>query len=399
MHIAILSDPNNFHTRKWAKALERQGSEVTVFSFETNEFPEINAVQIEPAMAPGGNYTYLSYLRSGKRLATALDSAKIDVVNALNVTPFGVWGKNSKVRPLIASCMGADILEFPPGKHARKKILDRSWANPEGGMGLNRIKAGILSSRYKAQVKSTLEYADLITGDNRELVDKVKNWFGISGDKVKLLRWGVEPDLFDPPEELVDRMRKRFGLGPQQKLILSPRGAKAIYQADIILDGFKALLKQGYRGHQFVMLGAGYEVSSKVRDAAKAMELEFGNFHFVEETLGTSEMHALWKLTEVFVSAPIYDGYSASVAEGRYAGAIPVVNGIPANREVIRHRKNGWIVGSFDANGLSRAIIEVLDKGEDWKTELKRQNKRWIEKNSLVDANARLFLQWCEKLA
>ena len=111
MRIGILSDPNNFHTRKWAKALERAGNEVTVFSFENNHASEIHAIRVKPAFSTGDKFTYLSYLASGARLRDALAQENIDLVNALNVTPFGVWGRMSGFHPLVISAMGADIFE------------------------------------------------------------------------------------------------------------------------------------------------------------------------------------------------------------------------------------------------------------------------------------------------
>ena len=197
MHIAILSDPNNFHTLKWAKALDDAGAQVTVFSFEKN-LHAANAVRISPPYAVGGRYTYLAYLKAGRRLAAALKQHKVDLVNALNITPFGVWAAQSSFRPVIASAIGADILEYPPQEVNAPYLRDRSWANVTGRSNWwSRQKHKRLRQYYREKVKQALQYADLITGDNQLLVDSIRDWFGVEQQKLRVLRWGVEPELFE----------------------------------------------------------------------------------------------------------------------------------------------------------------------------------------------------------
>lgn len=392
MRLGVLSDPNNFHTQKWAGALARAGAEVKVFSFNAYLGEEVEAVQVPL----GGRLSYRDYLRGGKLLGEALKAHKVEVVNALNLTPFGVWAGRSGHRPLIASAMGADVLEFARGRYRPRGLGERSWDNVEGGAGgWAALKAGLLRPVYRHYVKEALGRADLVTADNQVLVDVLREDFGVEGERLRLLRFGLEPELFVPDGGKMVAIRKKLGIAEGKKVVLSPRGLKAVYQADVILEGFKRLLDEGREDVCFVMLGAGYPVSEGLRMRARGLG---GRLILVEEVLDRATLGQLWNMVDVFVSAPVYDGYSAAVAEGRYAGAVPVVNGIPGNLEVIRHGENGWVCDPFDAEGLAGALRAVLDDVEGWKRRVGPVNRAWIEAHSLVGANARFLLQMAKKL-
>ena len=66
-----------------------------------------------------GNYTYLSYLFGGRPLRNALKEHQIQVLNPINITPYGVWALRSRYRPIVAVAMGADILEYPPKRQSK----------------------------------------------------------------------------------------------------------------------------------------------------------------------------------------------------------------------------------------------------------------------------------------
>lgn len=419
MHIGLLNDPNNFHTQKWGKALRDAGAEVTVFSFDADQHGGLPSVRVVPRSG-GSDYNYISYLRSGSELRTALDEAGVDLINALNITPFGVWAARSGLRPLISSAMGADILEYPPRGQQSPLLEARAWDNVEGSQQpLIRLKGRMKRQYFRRKVAQALSKADLITGDNLVLVDAVKEWFRIPEEKIRLLRWGVEPELLTSDETVIKKLKTRFGIADHARVILSPRGAKAIYQADLILEAFELMLEKGsyssvpgkdrgisegahWEDHpskfHFIMLSAGYKTSRKVAEKARYLSQKYPNFTFVDHAMDRKEVAQLWQLTDVFISAPIYDGYSASLAEGRYVGAIPVVNSIPGNLELIEHQENGWITSPFTPSQLAHDLNTILRNRMQLKARFQTKNRKWIEENSLIDRNADIFLGWADNL-
>lgn len=400
MHIGILSSPNNFHTRKWARALIGQGAAVTVFSFEASKFDEFPTVRLDAPFAGKGTFNYFSYQRGGKVLRQALEAHQVDVLNALNVTPFGVWAGRSGFRPLIQSALGADILEYPPTIAQSPFLKYRSWDNPAGKKNrVFRTVQGLKRKFHRGQVHQALKAGDLITGDNQYLIDCIHDWFGIEEGQLRLLRWGVEPELFPGKMDAASEEAVRyFGLPEGKKVVLSPRGVKAIYQGDLILDAFAKVLATGRADTYFLMLSAGYTVPEAFRAKAMLLMEQYPLFRFLDHEVPRELMYQLWPGVDVMVSAPVYDGYSAALAEGRFAGVIPVVNGIPANRELIRHGENGWIADPFTPEKLTTDLQYILDHCGNLRARFSESNRSWINQYSLVSENAGQFIGWCEAL-
>jgi len=398
MHIGLLNDPNNFHTQKWGQALRDAGAEVTVFSFDEDFHQGLPSVRV-PTHKGTLDYNYRSYLKSGPQLRAALEEHKVDLVNALNITPFGVWAAQSRFHPWVGSAMGADILEYPPRGQASPLLATHAWDNVEGSTGLlDRLKSQFKRKFFKVQVDKALRQADLITGDNQTLVDAVEDWFGIPPEKTRLLRWGVEPDLLKADAIRIAAWRKRLGIAEGSKVILSPRGAKAIYQASTILEGMGQFLAETQENVHCIVLSAGYQIASKVTEEANRLEAEFPNFSFISEQIPREEMTSLWHLADIFISAPIYDGYSASVAEGRYLGVIPLVNDIPGNQEVIQHLENGWVTQPFTSTQLNEDLAVLVARFSELKERFGTKNREWIENHSLISENASQFLAWANEL-
>jgi glycosyltransferase involved in cell wall biosynthesis len=206
------------------------------------------------------------------------------------------------------------------------------------------------------------------------------------------LPFGIEPELFVVSEDRLSALRSQFSIASGQAVVLSPRGAKPVYQADIILAGFEQLLLAGDSKTRFLFLSAGYLVADEVRQKAEFLEKSYPNFSFVADALPRETMYALWNLVDVFVSAPVYDGYSAALAEGRFAGAIPVVNDIPGNRELISHLQNGWVCAPFTPIQLATDLKMILADLTSFKTRFASRNRQWILENSLIRNNVERFL-------
>ncbi|MEL6593541.1 MAG: glycosyltransferase, partial [Bacteroidota bacterium] len=236
------------------------------------------------------------------------------------------------------------------------------------------------------------------TGDNLELVDAVRDWFGIAPERVKLNRWGIEPELFVTSEAERCALRQKYGVRDWQKVVLSPRGMKPVYQGDVILEGFERLLRRGVRDLKLIMLSAGYDIPPEVDTKALALAEQFDTFHYERSLLDRKEVLQLWSIVDSFVVAPVYDGYSNALAEGRYAGAIPILNNIPAHRELVAHQENAWMIDPFTPEHLADGIIEVMEESEHWRGVFAPRNRAWIEAHSLLDENIAAFLADCESV-
>ncbi len=402
LHIGVLAEPDHFHTRKWVKSLQAAGARVTIFSFSPTIIPEAPCVQVIPNAQWKGKHTYLSYLFSGKKLLTALHTHGVDVVNPIDVTPFGVWGRVSGFRPMAMVSMGADILEYPPTTTLLPFPASRSWSSedPEPLGASDRLIFGLKWRIFRHQVKKALDASAFITGDNLHLVDSVKAYFDIPAEKVRLHRWGVEPELFEHNPATLARLKKRLNIQPGELVVMSPRGLKPIYQGDIILEGFRLMMESGACPHvRFIALSAGYDIPAAIDLKARKLEADYEQFTYVSEVLPREDVLALWPLCQIMISAPVYDGYSNALSEARYAGVIPVVNDIPASQELLIHQENGWYVSPFTPEQLSNELGTLLANLEHWKHKFAGPNRSWIEANAMLTTNMARFYSWCREIS
>ena len=400
LHIGVLSDPANFHTQKWTKALLTTGVKVSVFSFSDATIEGVNCVQVPASWTWKGRITYASYLFGGRRLRKVLEEHGVDVLNPVNVTPFGVWGRRSGFRPMAMVSMGADIFEFPPSRKQLDIPEERLWASRQAQKPgwfrslLNRVKWKV----FRREVKKALHASAFITGDNLELVHAVRDWFEVSAEKVELNRWGVEPDLFEVGKEKLASIRQKYQIKEGQKVVLSPRGLKPIYQGDIILEAFQKLLEEGEKDTVFIVFSAGYDIPEAVREKAAYLEETYPNFHVEWGMIPREEVYAIWPIVDLFVSAPVYDGYSNALGEGRYIGAIPVVNDIPATRELIEDGVNGWMVHPFTPERLHEVLLLLLQDIQTYRSRVSSLNRAWILENAYLAENIQRFYESCRNL-
>lgn len=401
MRIGVLNEPSNFHTRKWAENIQKAGAEVVILSFESPEdIPGVCCVQLKPVLSKNGKSNALSYLLSGNTLKKALAEYQIDIIFAINVTPFGIWAMQSGFHPFISFAIGADILEFPPLKEHPEYLIHRSWNDQE--LKNSRVKKTARYFRhfyYRYMVSKVLNASDLILADNKVLTDAIEEWFSVSPDKIRLNRGGVEENLFEVGEEKIRGAKKYFRIPEKRKVVLIPRGLKLLYQTDIILQSVLLFLESGREDAYFIILSSSYETPTVVLQLINLLKKKYPQHIFIQENLlPREEMYPLWKLTDIFISAPVYDGYSAVVAEGRYAGAIPIVNDTPATREILTHQKNAWIVHPFTPEKLCTSLAFLCDNLDEYKNRFAAINTQWINENSLMKASIKNFMEECRIL-
>lgn len=392
----MLAQPDSFHTRKWTKALQDAGAKVTVFSMSPGKIEGVSCVQVRPRWAHKGELTYASFLGSGDRLRAALLEHGVELANPIDVTPYGVWARRARLSiPVLAIAMGADILEYPPKDAPGQVPPERLWSRGNSGPAswAERVRYPVKQWLFRREVAKALARADFVTADNRVLVEAMRNWFGVAEERSVLNRWGVEPELFDLTAEETAQTREHFGIREGQRLLLSPRGIKPVYQGDVILEAFGSLLTSGVLGNaRVIMLSAGYAVPPDLDRQARALEAAFPQFSLIRTAIPREEMCRLWTLTDVFVSAPVYDGYSNALSEGRYVGAIPVVNDTPATREVMTDGEHGRVVIPFEAEELAAVIHEIWTDLPAWKARCAPANRAWVAGEAMLEVNIRRFL-------
>ncbi|MCZ2355588.1 MAG: glycosyltransferase [Bacteroidia bacterium] len=389
MRVAILSQASNFHCQKWAQALADLGADVFVYGFTHHDIKNVTVRTLNTFFG----YRYPDFWLTAGKLNRLFLQDKIQIVHPLHLTPFGTWGILATGNlPIVAAAIGADVLEY------RSDIQpnSRSWEGPEQA----KISYWGKMKHYffKHEVQRVVNQANLITADNQEIIRTLQLDFGVNPEKLRHLRWGIEPELFQLTEAEKESERKKWSLKAGQNLCLIPRGANYFYQADIILEAVQQALHKGLTNWKFIMLSAGYSIAEYIKDLAQKIEYQYPeSFTWIPHQISRVDVLKIWQITDAFINAPSYDGFSSTLNEGRFVGAIPIYNHIPAHTELMQDGYNGILVHPFEPQLLSKTLLKLPQLLEN-KDTFKQRNQQWVLKNAQLKPAAEAMIADFEKL-
>lgn len=236
------------------------------------------------------------------------------------------------VHPLVVTVMGGEVL---PEQHI-------------GGMPAWERRA----------TRRVLGDADVILAKSEALRPAIRA-FGGADEKVEVVRWGVDPDVFHRDPEAAARLRGKLGLAPEDRVVLSPRILAPLYNTHLLVAAMPAVLARVPRA---LLLLTEYAADAGYRAAVAASIERLGLADRVR-LIGVrahEEMPALYSLAEVAVSVPASDGLPQSLFESM-ACATPVVLGrLPAYGEVVRDGESALVV-DLDAAAIAAGLVRVLD--------------------------------------
>ncbi|MCS6894970.1 MAG: hypothetical protein NZZ60_02320 [Bacteroidia bacterium] len=375
MKVALIGPAHDIHLWRWGQALREAGADVLFVGIE--EPPS----HLHPYLCIGPPIKYPTlwdFLERRHLLRKLLTQHKIELAHPIHLTPSGLWVWSSGFRPYVPYAMGADILEYAPSF----RFIHRSWNLQSVTARLQRrINVWIRRKVFPFVLRRILSESVLSMGDNYEICFS-KKFFEKNKTYIEMPTG-------------ISLSPKVCGAGRDKKYIFAPRGATLLYQADIVLKAFRLYLERGGK-HALMLISGLYPAHPTIRQAAMELRDLFSeNFIFLEKSFSSIEINNLWAEAVAFISAPVYDGYSYAVAEGRMHGALPIVNAIPAHLEILTHGYNAWFVEPFTPERLADALLElepILEGPPFWQA----RNQEWIEKFSNLVENARLFLKLVE---
>lgn len=372
MRIAVIGPPADLHLRRWGEALREAGAEVLFIGIERAP-PDL-----QPYLSVGDPVEiprWIDFFARRHRLREILLQEKVDLAHPIHLTPSGVWVWSSGFRPYVPFAMGADVLEYSP----YPPPIERTWALQNSSPTLLRkILIHLRRRLLPPFLAATLRHSLFAMGDNYDICFTKK--FFVKNKKYIELPTGI-----------------RLGNGQQaeRRLILAPRGATLLYQADIILEGYEAYLRSGGSLPLYLLAGA-YPPHPAIYQKAQRLKNDFPDlFFFFQKSISKKEIERLWSQTLAFISAPVYDGYSYAVAEGRGWGALPIVNAIPAHLEILTHGYNALFVEPFTPDKLAETLHRVEQLRQEapfWQA----PNTLWIRRFSDLVENVKLFLNLVE---
>ncbi|OGF50654.1 MAG: hypothetical protein A2044_00375 [Candidatus Firestonebacteria bacterium GWA2_43_8] len=336
MKLCFLGDAGSIHTVRIADYFAKKGHDVSLIGFDNPGIKKVKYCQLKKHFS----FMDLNYPDNIPLLNKYLMQIKPDLLHAHYATSYGFMAAFSGFHPFLLTCWGSDILVTP------KK-------NPF----------------LRALTRHVLNKADAVTCDSEDMKSEIEE-LSDKGAKISKVYFG-------PEEKVLGVKPKKHNL----KSILSLRGLESNYNIDKIIAAFSVLIADGEKA-KLVILGEGRKKEALLRLT------ELKGLSALVEFKGRVKNNLIphyLSLSDVVVSVPSSDSTAASLLEAMAAGCIPVVSGIPANKEWVKEKVNGFIADDLDPEPLGYILRMALNNANISK--MRKNNKEKVRKYGTFEKN------------
>lgn len=355
MHILVLGDLSSYHTPRWVNALREflpQGK-VSAISLEPFEGVE-NAIYINPKF----NNLRLRYITSIRRVTEKIKELNPDILNPIHLPNYGLITSFARLDlPIYLALWGSDILES-----SEKSPLHRLFTY------------------------HILHQADHIAVDADVMKNILKDKYGYPETKITVITWGVPEymrkidldSLWRPYEKWIIFTHRRFEPHIDPVTVVRALNEVLKYRKDVDL----IMASDGSIREDIIKLSHDLSIDTHVQFPGR-----------IEET----ELLRYLKSSHIYVSASKIDSTSVSLLEAMACGLFPIVSDLPANREWIIDRLNGFLFPVGDHIALANRVLEAIQRPEFVKQAVKI-NKMLIQEKACWECHVKRAISTMQKL-
>ncbi len=328
MRLCYIANANSIHTRRWVAPFVQRGDEVHVLSYMrvTRPWPEVALVDLTQLPGPprGKRYYWAYWLRN------YLHRTRPDILHAHQVTIAGWLGALTGYHPFVISAWGSDLLLEP------KRSRWRRW-----------------------KTRFALNHCDALTAPSPFLVEAALR-LDAPRERVHLIPWGVETDVFTPIPD--DRLatRRRFGIAPEAKVIFSPRGLKPVYNHDILIQAAAQIASDSSSVHLCFL---DFNVDPDYKDALHQQLSDAGltsYVHWLPPQPDMAAMARLYRMADAVASIPSSEGYGFSVYEALACGVPTLITDLPIFQHVLTNGRHVLKTPVRDVATTAQALQRLL---------------------------------------
>lgn len=299
MKVLLLADAKSSHTAKWVHGLTARGIAVSVFGISAQKSSDLSKV------------TYLSALKDVKK---AILDFKPDIVHAHYATSYGMLGRKSGFHPLVVSCWGSDVMDFPKRSFFHRWILRRN-----------------------------LMKADKVLATSKTLVDAIRT---IIKTNVEIIPFGVDTGVFKP---LAGAAQKDLTIGTIKSL-------EKVYRIDLLIEAF-SMVKPDFPGMKLLIVGEGTE-RRNLEELVKRLGLE--KEVTFKGAVPHSEVPALHNALDIFVNVSDNESFGVSVLEAMACAKPVIVTDTGGLAEIVPDNSVGFKVPVNNVNALAEKLRLLL---------------------------------------
>ena len=323
MRLCFLADARSIHTMRWVEyfAEEHEVDLITLdYAEKKNVIPEeaYKAINVKLHKVPR---KLPSLLCTPLKIRSLIKRIEPDIVHAHYVTQYGFCGAFSGFHPLVVSAWGSDVLVDP----GNSKVL-------------------------KLMVKYALGKADAIYAVSGDIAGKIVSKFGISGEVVKIVPFGVDIELFQPTIRAEKTADSKI-------IVFSNRSFLKVYNIETLINAIPTVLEKNKNIH-FVIKGSG-----PLEESLKGLASDL-NVNDCVTFMGWSEYHEMLKHLrdcDIYVSTALSDGTPVSVLEAMACGKACIATDVGGVHEWIKDGVNGCLIPPQQPRVLAERILELSE--------------------------------------
>jgi len=318
MKICFLAAANSIHSHRWVKFFADRGHEIRWISFAPSTFGAIAGVDYTELPAPGLNALSLIL-----RVRSIVARSKPDVLHAHYAGMYGMVGAAAGFRPFVVTAWGSDVI------YGSKSLVKRPL------------------------LRWTLRRAALVTCDAQHMKERMIR-LGIDEAKIKIIRFGIDTDVFSPR----DRAGARRLLGVADRpTVISTRNLAPVYDVETLVRAVPLVLAR-MPETQFLIAGEG-----KQKDPLSALAAKLGVSESVRFIgfIPNEKLPEYLSAADAYVSTSLSDGgIAASTAEAMATGLPVVVTDSGENRSWIEDGRQGFMAPVRSPEVLADKIHRLL---------------------------------------
>lgn len=235
---------------------------------------------------------------------------------------------------------------------------------------------------YYKLIKYSLNSADLIVPSSTTAARHIRERFGIPGDKVQEVSWGVDRSLFKRADSASRReICAKLGINPGATIVLNPRRFMPAWGCFVALDVFLQLAVEYPQTH-FVLLG-GQGTHDNVELGRKKIKEKglIDRFTLFDTDIPLHKCAELMSVSDLFVSLlGRGDMRSWSVTQSAASGGIPIITDMPEYREMEKAGFSCFLINPESVEEILTAFRYALDH-PDQMEELRHKNYKFIAEN------------------
>lgn len=320
MKIILVGAALSNHTIRWVNSLSDKGHDVLLVSRgdQKNVLGDIsNKVRIKYLKYGGG----LGYILNVPIFKAIVNEFKPDVINVHYATGYGTMARLAKVKPVVLSCWGSDIFEFPYKSIFHKRVLIKN-----------------------------MNYADAVASTSEVMAKEAEKIWG-SDRHVIVTPFGVDTNKF------IKKSVKR----PTEKVIGIVKYLKPIYDIPLLIRAF-SIVKEKYNKPLRLEIYGGGELLEELEELTQKLGIEKEVFFY--DTISNSLVPDVLNRFDVFVNCSKRESFGVAVIEAMACEKPVVVTDTVGYREIVDNEIDGIILSDREPETMADALLEVLNDEE-----------------------------------